>query len=407
MTSLFNTVKSLSVPRYSPRPEPLAIPEPRWNDEPLRCLQVNDEWAAHILGVLLAMDEQDTWLGTEDQVNDAREQVNEIMLALMEDCDMGCCPTPLIQIQADGSVCVSYDGGVTYNPATPAEDPRQGAPQLPPLSGDDGDEKRCSAANNVLGQFKDGILTFEGYFDTSATLIAFVTAVAGFIAALIFAPLAVPILVSILIALLTTIWNAGKTAYSAAFDDEVYGALLCILYCNCESDGTFTADDFAAIRSAISSSFDPIPRDAFTALLSGVDLRGLNNLATIPTGSSASCDSCTDCPDCEVTAFWAASGGDISHVDGCTWEMTSVADAGFYWVYVWFDNPTGSFDATKCGKLVSYELVSGTIDQPNGYNECTTGTLHSSVLDLTGICASQLIFKSSVPFVADFTFEAC
>lgn len=79
-------IQQLAVPRYAPRPKPTAIPTAAWNDEPLFCLQVNDEWVGHILGVLTALDQQDTWIGTEDEIYAARQQVNEIMLALMYPC---------------------------------------------------------------------------------------------------------------------------------------------------------------------------------------------------------------------------------------------------------------------------------------------------------------------------------
>lgn len=297
-----------TVPRYAVRLKATPIPGANWDDAPLFCLKLNDEWVSHVIGVLTALDQPDTWIGTPEEIYAARQQVNEIILALMEQCDpmSNCCPEPLTRITEDGVLQVSYDGGMTWQDAT-TEDPRNTAPQLPPLSGANGSVKRCNAANNVLGQFKDGIQTFEGYFDTTGTLIGFVTAVAGFIAAVIFAPLAVPIIVGAIIALMSAVWGAGKVAYSGAFNDTVYGDLLCILYCHVQNDGTFTSEGFAAIRADINSHFDSIARDAFNALLSGVSLAGLNNLAKIPTGSSASCDSCECDDECNLLS-WSIYG---------------------------------------------------------------------------------------------------
>lgn len=79
--------QQLAVPKYAPRPKPTIIPTAAWTDMPLFCLAVNDEWVSHILGVLTALDQGDTWLGTEEEIFAARQQVNEIMLALMERCD--------------------------------------------------------------------------------------------------------------------------------------------------------------------------------------------------------------------------------------------------------------------------------------------------------------------------------
>lgn len=73
---------------YVPRPHPTPIPDAAWNDEPTYCLQVNGEWVSHLLGVIIALDQPDTWIGDKAEIDAAREQVNEIMTALMEHCEM-------------------------------------------------------------------------------------------------------------------------------------------------------------------------------------------------------------------------------------------------------------------------------------------------------------------------------
>jgi len=80
-------IPALPVPEYVPRPQPTIIPTAAWNDTPLFCLKVNDEWVSHILGVLTALDQPDTWVGTEEEIYAARQQVNEIMLMLMTQCE--------------------------------------------------------------------------------------------------------------------------------------------------------------------------------------------------------------------------------------------------------------------------------------------------------------------------------
>lgn len=80
-------IQQLAVPEYAPRPKPTIIPTAAWNDMPLFCLAVNDEWVSHILGAMDVLDQADTWIGSEEEIFAARQQVNEIMLALMEGCD--------------------------------------------------------------------------------------------------------------------------------------------------------------------------------------------------------------------------------------------------------------------------------------------------------------------------------
>lgn len=73
----------MSRSRYAPRPEPTPIPASNWNDEPTQCLRVNEHWVGHILGALEVLDQADTWIGTDEQIQAARDNVNEIMAAFV------------------------------------------------------------------------------------------------------------------------------------------------------------------------------------------------------------------------------------------------------------------------------------------------------------------------------------
>ena len=64
---------------FVPRPNPFPIPTPDWNSNPVWCLRVNDEWGAHILGVLEALAQRDTWIGTDAEVDAALDSVNSII----------------------------------------------------------------------------------------------------------------------------------------------------------------------------------------------------------------------------------------------------------------------------------------------------------------------------------------
>lgn len=85
--NISDIIQQLTVPKYAPRPKPTIIPTAAWNDTPLFCLAVNDEWVSHILGAMDVLDQADTWIGTDEEIRAARDQVNEIMLALMERCE--------------------------------------------------------------------------------------------------------------------------------------------------------------------------------------------------------------------------------------------------------------------------------------------------------------------------------
>lgn len=64
---------------FVPRPQPFAIPPTNWNDTPTWCLRVNDEWGAHVLGVLEALAQRNTWLGTEAEIDAAIDNVDRLI----------------------------------------------------------------------------------------------------------------------------------------------------------------------------------------------------------------------------------------------------------------------------------------------------------------------------------------
>lgn len=76
----------LFVKDYAPRRERFAIPEPSAETV---CVNIPVNWIAHILGVMEALDQPDTWDGSESEVESARQVVREIMnsLAIGGECE--------------------------------------------------------------------------------------------------------------------------------------------------------------------------------------------------------------------------------------------------------------------------------------------------------------------------------
>ena len=108
----------LYIKPYAPRIKPSAIPEPGIFDDPVRCLKVNAVWASHVIGVLQALDQPDTWVGDDDQIFDARQQIRELIESFKsENCQQVCpdepeCPeTALDRAYADGYSAGSGDCG--------------------------------------------------------------------------------------------------------------------------------------------------------------------------------------------------------------------------------------------------------------------------------------------------------
>lgn len=82
------------IPKFVPRPLPSPIPTPNIFDEPTVCLVINSEWASHFMGVFEALDQPDTWIGSDEEIESARHQIREAILMMMGNC-MICCDEEL------------------------------------------------------------------------------------------------------------------------------------------------------------------------------------------------------------------------------------------------------------------------------------------------------------------------
>lgn len=369
--NFLDLLSQLSTPRYAPRLKPTTIPTARWNEEPLLCLKVNDQWVSHLLGVIVALDQGDTWLGTPDQIRDARQQVNEIMLAFMEDCDpmSNCCPEPnRTRFNDDGTYEISYDGGVTWQDGSDF-DPRYTSPQFPPLPGDPGSAKKCDAANSVLVQVKDKIEGFHNQFAIAGSAIEFVSAcltiiVAGILVALT-GGASLGFFIPLIIASFSAIWNIGADVYDGFFTELVYDDLLCIVYCHVSENGTFDDAAISAIISDCYSKFtatDPlfgyqVAADAFAGIFKVWGAVGTTNAASIG-GGGEDCDDCNCDNSCPAT--WSIFGdspyhGTIVDMDEDWIEIQSGVLGGGVNAYVLIRTETNM----DCCRLVAYEITAG------------------------------------------------
>jgi hypothetical protein len=83
----------IALPRIIPRTKPTPIPTPSIFDEPTYCLKVNKAWAGHFLGLILVLNNPDTWVADETHdVEWARLQVVEWVARFLTENDcMPCC----------------------------------------------------------------------------------------------------------------------------------------------------------------------------------------------------------------------------------------------------------------------------------------------------------------------------
>lgn len=69
-------------PYFAPRPAG-DIPAAGILDNPTYVLTINAEWLPHLLGALSVLDQADAWIGTENEIEQARSEVNALIVAIV------------------------------------------------------------------------------------------------------------------------------------------------------------------------------------------------------------------------------------------------------------------------------------------------------------------------------------
>lgn len=211
----------------------------------------------------------------------------------------GCCPDDdaIYRYTEDGVLEKSTDGGVTWTPA-PEDDVRLTAPLFPPLPGEDGNDKKCLAANNAVAQIKaqaDQMSADAGAWGGITLLIAAFLGILAFLSVLGSGGLLTPLIVG----LMGTLISAGQAAFIAAMTTEVYETLCCILYCHVNDDGSYDAAAIEAIAFDIDDQLDGLAAKFLKDTVRILGVKGLTN-ASATQGS----DFDFDCSVCECDETW-------------------------------------------------------------------------------------------------------
>jgi len=299
-------------PFYNPRRRAMSIPETQWDECPKRILCVNEKWAAHILGVLDILDQWDTWEGTDEEIDAARQQVNKIIECFMEE-NMGCCcdnqPVGIHRITDTGELQVSYDGGVTWE--QDPTDPRLTIPLLPSPTGESVSEIRCKVAASATELLRQQAETLSA--DASAW-----SGVSALVAALITLLLALSVIGSagaltpLLLTLAAALLSAGKEAFDAAMTPAVYNTLQCIIYCSVADDGTITEAGLNTIRGKVNAQLGGV---ANSFIIGTLNTWGLNGLIQAGHAGLITDNDCSDC-DCGCSrqfVIWEGQGTAIDY----------------------------------------------------------------------------------------------
>jgi len=371
------------------------------------CLQIpdSDEWIQVFAGLLAIPAYWFNW-----QRDDER---NGRMLAqrwtkLYDQIDWStmscCCDTIPVQYRytTDGALERSTDGGLTWEPS-PEYDPRYNSPQFPPISGEDGNDKKCAASEGMVLLLKEGLsdnLTDDmsrytldelinnwltSVIETSNPFEALVRVVANQIFALVI------------------------SALRAALTTEVYDQLKCILYCEIEGDASFTESSWESVRAKVLTDITGIAGVFIEHILFLLGALGMTNLARSGAVAEGDCAEC-ECPTVEV---WYAQGAsyELQLPDEGTDNVYTLeawnGGAGVYYFYQLFQNigvsPTPPWNG---GMYVSIELLSGSTYTRGTYSK-DTGTVVSSSWPADDACVGGIFGESNSPFTIRITVNPC
>lgn len=371
------------------------------------CIPIPNDFN-HKMAFLGQLDELGYWWTWErDPDKKGREAAavwRKIVECIREEMDMSGCgcdgdrgqPTNQ-RYTEDGFLEVSYDGGETWENGN-AIDPRFNSPVWTPLSGADGDTKKCAAANSIVTALKEEKAASSAVLGAAGGLAGLVIAVAGFVAGT-----GVGIVAGVIIALiggvLTLIVNGGQAAFDASFDEEFWADVLCILYCNMSDDASFTPGQWSDAINDI-KGLSPYPANDWTqAMVKSVGAVGLTNLARSNRAGALSCEGCECVPACEdperfTVGTVVGSGVDgfgnqyfdvesgINPIDGsdvviwgqlgilssvcCTWESTAFIEGDCAGSTGRFITPTGTTDQIPFESASPAENISAFAVLQNG-----------------------------------------
>lgn len=393
------------------------------DDDPLVCIQVNQDWIPYLIGMVWPAKYPEYWAGTLEQNRTARKDVMTLMeiISQAEDCDMAkeCCVTPakITRVDPDGGVIqVSYDGGTTWVTSPDTIQQFITIPMPPVTSGVA--ETKCDAATNVQTQVQAWIDQVLTDFDTATALLDFALAVAEAILAAVLAILsagtltvAESLILPAIAAAATAAWAAGKVVFEDYWTPEALSVVLCAAYCCIADDGSFNEAQFKCFWNKCNADLSASPaKMLFMGFLSSVGASGLSAMAASGTSADSDCGDCM-CDDSCQAQFSVFSPdpngyyGNITERDSeGNWiivETTNINTNSLYYISI----QTNADDV--CCIYESQEGITGTAPSPS-WADCNTSrtSFNTGIIGDTR-CVNALQWSSVAPFSLKVFFVPC
>lgn len=303
------TVSGYTLPLVIDPPETLCI-----------CVPVPDDQfhRAAFLGQMLELARWYTWERDDAHLGKEAAAVWDQIFWIVRDqmalqprnCGCGCADNTQQRLTSDGTLEVSTDGGLTWNEATPQQDPRQSGSYNAPVDAST-DEGKCSAANAAVAYFKQKQAETYAQMSTGATAAELAVLLIGFL-------VAVGVIVSggalavFLAAIGATLAGLDAATWNALFTDDLWSDLLCLIYCAMDETGLIEQDAAFGIGDTIKTMHPDRAGDFIKGLITSMGQVGMTNAIRSGLDGSLSCDDC----DCDTV------GCDLDFWD--VWDRTSI-----------------------------------------------------------------------------------
>lgn len=203
-----------------------------------------------------------------------------------------CCgdETPLqVRYSSTGEYETSPDGEAWTT--TPELDPRESAPQAPPLGGT-GDLTKCASANNVADLFEGYRDTLIDLLEASTPLLAIVAGIVGFIGAILGVSGLATGLGVLMIGFAAALITMTPESVAEQIDEDALYIFRCILFCHADENGQYSYAAWQAILSDIAAQFDDFPELFFYQTVAGMGRIGLSNAGSAGAATADNCDGC-------------------------------------------------------------------------------------------------------------------
>lgn len=347
---------------FEPRQNPLPVPTAGIFDAPTCCVQINLEWVSHIIGALEVLNEDRAWLGTDEQIYSARQQIEQLMALLSLMCTGGDMPIrqnpenscELQQLQ-DGAWVTVFDFSLCAVPGPQGEQGPPGPQGEPGVDGVDGEQGpegpqgepgpagpqgpqgpqgiqgpagpqgtpgedcdcpvnpqppeqteepseglKCAVAVSVSNALK--AVWDKAYTDSNQVVADYLAAITGVltVGAFLFPGLVVPTLA---IAVFREALIAINDAESNSFDSDALERYRCMLYCILDIDGEYSPSVHTAWETAIrTDALNPLAH-VVADLLAGSPIEHwqwtANTTAAFPDAEACDCDCDEEPVDCD------------------------------------------------------------------------------------------------------------